>query len=359
MTIAHSSANQPPPSLRRRIRRLTAAAVNRLTPAVAPGQPMNAEPETLAIIAQEKLGDAILLTPLIRLLKRHYPALQTHVIALSDVAEFFEHDPNIHRVYRPKENYGRYWREISRQSFDVLFSPKDHPSTTTLLHTRLIRARHKVGIAHPGHNGFFHHRLELDFYQHVIRKNCALLDVLGVSYKPADCRPYLPDGPLSPEVARFCQDHRQQRLIGLNLSAGESTREWPLKRWQDFIANRSERFVILAMPDRAADKTALEQQFNNVVPSPSTRSVYDAAELIRHLSLLISPDTALVHVAACYDVPVIGLYRSDPVHYRRFAPRVSHAHQLVSSSLTVADITIADVIVALDSLQTELPETAS
>lgn len=309
---------------------------------------------SIAILAQEKLGDAILLTPLLRNLRRALPEAKIHIVALSPVFPFFERDANVDVVHRVKQDYPGYFRRIRQMEFDLLFSPKDHPSFTFLYQARIIRARNRVGIDHPGHRGFFHHLLEIDFHQHIIEKNCALLDYLGLADGADACRPYLPPEPVAREIAGFIGRVQQERPTGINLSAGEPAREWPVEKWQALLQRLDGPVVVLGMPDKAGMKARLETEFAHVLPSPQTRNIYEAGEIIRHLRLLITPDTALVHVASCYATPVVGLYRADPVHVRRFAPyRVAH-RQILAPASQVAAIPVDQVVNATNALLQEL-----
>ena len=306
--------------------------------------------DSMVILAQEKLGDAILLTPLLKNLRRARPQAKIHVVCVSSVYHFFERDPHVDVVYRVKENYPAYFRRIRRQRFDLLFSTKDHSSFTFLYQSRLIGARLRVGIDHPDHEGFFNHLIRRDFHQHMIEKNCSVLDYLGVPYRPEDCRPYLPPEEISAEVSRFVGEMAGKNAVGINLSAGERSREWSFEKWQALLPHLPEPVVVLAMPERYGDKQELERRFPQILQSPRTGNLYEAGQIIRNLRLLISPDTSLIHVASCYNTPVIGLYRTDPVHLARFAPYLVPHRMLVSGSSRIEDIPVEDAIDAVQDI---------
>lgn len=322
---------------------------------VLPGLPekpkFNGPLNSIAILAQEKLGDAILLTPLIGILKNKLPDLEVHVIAFSGVAEFFAGDPNITQVYQAKGHYASYFKKILSRKFDVLFCTKDHPSFTFLYQSRLIRARHRVGIAHRNHDGFFHHMIELDFSRHVVEKNCAILSYLDVKYAPEESRPYIPDSEISHSLRDFLSAGLDKgETIGINLSAGDKDREWPLEKYMDLLDKIRMPSVILAMPGRKSDKDTLEESFDHVIPSPMTHTVFEAGEIIRRLRFLLTPDTALVHVASCYETPVVALYRKDVVHHDRFSPyRIPH-RKIISPTSVVRDITVESIVEGINQI---------
>ncbi len=299
---------------------------------------------SIVILAQERLGDSILLTPLIRNLRRALPELEIHVVTVSDVYGFFKNDPNIDHVYAVKRNYPAYFKNILSKKFDLLFNTKDHPSFTFLYQTRVIRARHRVGIAHPYHKGFFNYLINVDLNRHIVEKNCLLLDHLGISYSAEDCRPYLPNSGVSAEMKDFLQKLDSQAIVGINLSAGKKPSEWSIEKWAKLLSKLSAKVLILAMPDRAQDKIRLEQSFPSVLKSPQTHSIYEAGQIIKRLQLLITPDTSLIHAASCYGTPVVGLYPKVEVGLQRFSPYGIPHRQLVSSTRKSEDVPVERVL---------------
>ena len=306
--------------------------------------------ESIVIFAQEKIGDAILLTPLFKNLKKHIPNVKIHLVAFSPLYTFYELDKNIDVVYRVKQDYLKYFKDIRKMKFDLLYCPKDHPSFTFLWHSRIIKARYKLGIYHENHNGFFNHLLNIDFNRHVIEKNCALLDFLGITYQNEDCRPYLPEQEISPECQIFLSEISSKRLIGLNLSAGEKKREWSLEKLIDFIEKFNKPLIVLSSPERFEDKQYLESKFNFIIKSPMTKSIYEVGQIIKDLELLISPDTSLIHIASCFNTKVVGLYHGEKIHLNRFYPYLIPNKIVVSSTDNIEDIPINDVIDNINNL---------
>lgn len=307
---------------------------------------LDGEPKSIIILAQEKIGDAILLTPLLKNLRRAFPGIEIHLVAFSPVYPFFEGDPHVDVVYRVKQNYLSYFRDIRKKKFDLLYSTKDHPSFTFLYQSRIIPAQFRVGISHPYHKGFFNHLIPLDFHQHVIEKNCALLDFLGVRYAKEDCRPYLPPSQISDEVQSFARKISTLDCIGINLSAGEPEREWSVERWIKFLEDCRVKVIVFAVGERTRDKGRLEAKFDHVIQSPATKSIFEAAHIIQRLRLLVSPDTALIHAASCFEVPIVGLYRADVIHVTRFYPYLTPHELVISPTNRVADISAEKVVQA-------------
>ena len=307
---------------------------------------------SIAILAQEKLGDCVLLTPLVRNLRRAFPDLEIHIIAFSRAsASFFMNAPEVTAVHLAKKQPQRYFREVLAREFDLLFNTKDHPSTHFLLQSVLIRARFKVGHRNPFHEGLYDRLLDLEFYSHMAVKNCALLPLLGVAVDTEACRPSLPATPVSEELTAFLGEIAVDAPIGVNISAGEPNRLWTEAKWQALLDSfPAERFVVLSGPEDAEAKRRLEARCKNAVASPPTRSLYEASRIVAKLRLLVTPDTSMVHVASSTGTPVTGLYREAPQDISRFGPYAIPFEIVISPTGEVSGIEPESVAEAMRRL---------
>ncbi|ACF42715.1 glycosyltransferase family 9 protein [Pelodictyon phaeoclathratiforme] len=330
---------------KRVLRQVFARFLQLTAPKRTSGIPFTGKLRSIAILAQEKLGDSVLLTPLLKNLRIQYPKLAIHIITFSQSSfDFFCCDPNVTAVHQVKKNPLNYFKEVLTHRFDLLFNTKDHPSTHFLLQSALIRARYKVGHACEFHEGLFDHLIAIPFHSHMAMKNCALLTLFG-SHPPNDqCRPSLPPMPVSDAIVMFLQKIAVKTIIGINLSAGEMNRQWLEKSWEELLQLYSdETFIVLSGPEGREEKQRIETRFSNVLASPSTQNIYEAGLIIATVKLLITPDTSLIHVASCYDIPVIGLYREAPQDLSRFGPLFIPFELIISATGEVSDISVTAV----------------
>ncbi|MWV54347.1 glycosyltransferase family 9 protein [Chlorobium phaeovibrioides] len=298
---------------------------------------------SIVFLVSERYGDVILLTPVIRRLKLAFPDLEIHAVAFKrHIVRFLTEDSNITRVHFAKGDYLVYARDVLLRRFDVLFNPKDAPSFNFLLHSSLIHAGFKVGHAHPNHEGLFDHLIAMEYFSPVVERNCALLDVLHVP--GTECRPYLPPMAVSEMMRSFLGGMECGGLIGINISASMAERFWQQEKWGELLeAFRGERFVVLADPKDRNKKKLLEAAHANVAATPVTGNVFEAGEIIRRLKLLVTLDTSLVHIAACYDVPVVALFRNDRESMSRFPPLSPESDMVVSPGPRIDALPACDV----------------
>lgn len=307
---------------------------------------------TIAILAQEKYGDAILLTPLLKNLKKEFPETAIHLVTFSKaVTDFFSTDPNVTAIHFAKGNQITYIKSILHQKFDLLFNTKDHPSRTFLIHSLLIRARCRTGIASHFHEGLYDYLIDIDYHSPIPLKNCGLMAILGKPVPAESCRPYLPPKPVSKKIEQFLEIPGLKGALGINISAGWPTRYWTDENWKALVnVFPDRRIVVLSSPADLEGKTKLERSFPNILTSPSTSNLYEAGLIVNKLQLLITPDTSLVHVASSKQTPVVGLYVKAPQHRTRFQPFLTDHELVISPTEFVKDIAPEAVISAVKKL---------
>jgi heptosyltransferase III len=321
-------------------------------------QPFPDKPlESIVILAKERYGDSIMLTPLIGALRKEYPELSIYIITFSQIIfNFFSADPNVTAVYHTKNNLTRYYKEILSKKFDLLFNPKDHPSTNFLIHSMLIRARYKTGHYNSFHEGLYDHLIDLPNNTHESEKNLSLLKLIGADIEPQQYKPYLPPLPVSGNITTFLKTLEPGLCIGINISAGHNGGHRSVAQWSELIRSfPAEMFIIFSAPDDLEEKRELEQQHANVQPSPSTGNLNEVGEIVKNLKILISPDTALIHVASCFETPLIGLYRKSLIDHNQFGPLSQLQEVIVSPTPDVIDIASDRIATSLRNMIQKLP----
>ena len=309
---------------------------------------------SFVILAQERFGDLIVMTPLMKLLRQNFPQSEIVVLGVTDIIYFLKNDPHPDVLVNIKRCEKGTRKKLLAKQYDLLYNTKDHPSFTFQKLTIQIRAKHKVGIYHPRQSGIFNHMIELPDSMPTVEKNAALLSYLGISISKSDLRPYLPADETAAEIADFIQNTNRKKLIGINLSASNRTKEWGLERWRDFLAQTTEPIIILSSPEQTEQKTQLESEFTHVIVSPSTPSIHDVGVLVDHIRLLVTPDTSLVHVASCFNTPVIALYRNER-DMKKFPPLSDVNRVHITTTSVIDDIPVEDVLESFRAVLGQIP----
>jgi ADP-heptose:LPS heptosyltransferase len=144
--------------------------------------------------------------------------------------------------------------------------------------------------------------------------------------------------------------------LGVNISGSSRARYWGVENFVLFlrwVGDYDARFGIFVggAPAYAAHVAAIAAATGAEV-IPPTPSFHDYAALLREADLLLTPDTAVIHLGAAWKIPTVGLY-----HQPEGAPLPWYPYRSPYRALLhpdgVARIAVADVQEAFASLVAE------
>jgi len=326
--------------------------VTRLVSPAAP-RPMPYPPARIGVLSWERWGDAILLTSLLRGLHQGFPQAELTVFTFSEASRQFFHQFCQEYPWLQYRFYGRLTqlRSSALTPFDWLLSTKDHFSATFVLALEHIPHRYRIGFAHPDYARYLHLPVVAPYEMPIIEKYRSLLQHVGITIPEESVRPVIPLQSVRPEIWQWVAQHRNDRPIGINLSAGHPNRCLTEAQTREIIEHLAPHPVILfAVGEQQSIVTTLAKRYASVLLPPSPVSLFEAAALLQATALLISPDTALVHAASAMRTPVIVLYLNQHRFAERFAPYRIPYRRLITNGATIATISTSSVIRAIEAL---------
>lgn len=275
----------------------------------------------IAVIRLRSLGDCVLTTPALALLKRHRPDLKISVIVEPRFAEIFNDNPDVDET---RENMTRA---------DLVLNL--HGGTRSMVLTALSRAKFRVGFAHHRYPFVYSHKIP------------TAQEILGVSRRVHTAEHLA--------SAMFWLGVQQQEIPRARLfSASPATTRRPYAVIHPFAARPdktwpAERFIEVARqlnlePIFLAGPTDDLAPFKDFQTSRESLAITKA--LIAGASLFLGNDSGPAHIAAAFGIPVVILFGpSDPVTW---APWRTESQVLTAPAL--ADISAPQVVAAIDAL---------
>lgn len=279
------------------------------------------------LLRYDRIGDIIVTTPVIEALKKAAPHLVIGVVASPANSALITHDPQVNHVYVLSKNWMRLVREIVRarkERYDVVLNFIFNRTTSGGILANLIAPRGiKIGQG-ADHYGFYFDRLLkldrgqrhmvdvlFDFAEAVFGRKFGRADVRmrialnhGDTHRP---REFLKKHGLKP------RDQGKPGFAVVNISATDDVRK--ISREQalgiiDAIRNSGLPAVVISSPADNAWRTSVTRHFSDVLafPAEGTADLREVAALVGYAALVVTPDTAIVHVASAMQTPVIGLF---------------------------------------------------
>jgi len=75
-----------------------------------------------------------------------------------------------------------------------------------------------------------------------------------------------------------------------------------------------------SMPDNVSTLKVIFENHSNVSILEPTPSITPLLPIVQYSKAVITPDTALVHIACAYSVPLVAIYTSDDALYEQWRP---------------------------------------
>lgn len=315
----------------------------------------------LLIIRPDHLGDALLSTPAIGLLKRARPDLQIHVLCGTWSAELFSRYAAIDQVQalpfpafaRSQSANNAYvlalrWaRRLRRTGFDcaIIMRP-DHWWGALLAYLAGIPRR--IGYSHANVAPFLTEAHELR-HEHAVQQSLRLVAPWTRAVLPADIRLEFPlDGAdfayIEGRLAELGVSSERQ-LICIHPGSGAASKLWRNDKWAavaDALYSAMDCAIVFTGTASESDLIAqICAQMSQTGHDIGQTSIGQLAALYERASLVLGPDSGALHVAAALDTPTIALFGpADPVE---FAPWGDPArHVALTADLACAPCRILD-----------------
>lgn len=307
-----------------------------------------------------------LLTPMMRALQRSHDGMVIDVLAGRLNAPLVEGHPHVRGVFRYDKRPAAVMKLIAalrREHYDWWIDPRDHFSREGSLLVRLAAARASIGYNRPGTKVFDIGLAsdEANLHLHAAERNLRALVPLGVPqpddlleterdcaqvsdpFGPVERREKVspspsdaclrrkrildmlrPELPVSAEASSFVREQVEtgkRPLLAVNISAGQTSRQWPVERWVQLLHPLAEEWnvVVSAQPSDTGTVQQIAEQVRGVRLFLS-RSIDDVVALTAVADMVVTPDTAVVHIAAAFDRPVVALYPRIHANYLKFRP---------------------------------------
>lgn len=283
----------------------------------------------IAVIRLRSLGDCVLTTPALTLLKAHRSDLRIGVVVEDRFRAVFEGNPDVDQILAARIPEIRKWS--ARLVLNL------HGGTRSMVLTIASGAGIRAGFGHHRHSFLYSENIPRaqailgeERPVHTAEHVASAMFWLGVT--PAE----IPRAKLTGcgEVGNYCVLHP---------FASQPGKTWPAERFLKTAAHLKANGlepVFVAGPD---DDASRFQSFRVLRNAP----LADVKNLMAGAQIFIGNDSGPAHIAAAFAIPVVAIFgSSNPVTW---APWRTEARVLTSPK-GIAAIETAEVIAAVDSL---------
>ena len=285
--------------------------------------------DRIAIVMMSAIGDAVHVLPIVNAIKRHSPRSRITWFLAPRPATLVHGHPAVDEIIEFSARGGlAAWRQMRRslqsRQFDLLLDFQVAIKAGLL--TSLVDAPVKVGFdrrrARDLNWIFTNHKIPPHANQHVQDQYFEFLDYIGVPHERVEWGL----GPWPSEAGtleRLLPD-APKRFASIAVATSKPDKDWPAERWVEVIdALHAEHGLpsVLVGGRSAVEQAAEETIMARCRHAPRSTLGCTLREMVSVLSastLVLSPDTAPMHIANALGRPVIALFgATDP---RRTGP---------------------------------------
>ncbi len=281
------------------------------------------------IIRLRSLGDCVLTTPAIHILKAHRPDLRVAVMVEDRFADVFRGNPDVNAVLPPHPAAALIWNPKLTINF--------HGGSRSMWLTLASTARYRAGFGHFRNQSIYNIRIPRaqeilgeDRAVHTAEHMASAMFWLGAK------RMEIPRARLHAVPAGA-----EKPYAVIHALASAADKSWP-----------AERFLAIARTLRHLEPVFIGGPGDDLTPFDEFRtqvnaSLKDTLSLMCGASLFIGNDSGPAHIAAAFGIPLVVLFgESDPVIW---APWRAQAQTLVARG-PMDRIQTAEVLKAIEML---------
>jgi lipopolysaccharide heptosyltransferase II len=273
------------------------------------------------VISVQGIGNTVLMTPVVKSLAEDGYEVDT-VVSDNGSHEIIAMTPNVRQRYlwieqdRVVSNLLRLRSELSHDQYDVAYAlyPNGKRENTLLC---LARASLKIRYSDAKH--FYSlldflpagKKLPLEKH-HDVKANLNLFEVNGT------CRSEKPQLSLSEQARQFADqfvesnDLRDELIVALHPGGGGAAKRWSEDKYRELASRLTEsegiRILVVGSTSEAPLVQRITEALDNRVLPVCGLSLDKVAALVARCSLLIGNDSALAHIAAALDIPVVAIW---------------------------------------------------
>jgi len=320
-------------------------------------------------VRNDRIGDVLVSTPIIHVLKQHYPNAVIDFLLSTKNHFVLENEPLVRKRWVYNKRIAptlRLTRAIRRERYDFVVDLFDGTSTTSSVVCAVAGGRWTVGLAKE--NDFVYDitvRMLSRKDSHIVDRLARLLDAFGIDSSKEDLSLKYRTSPASGSTvdAFFRNEHLDGGfVVGINISAGSNARFWGVQNFQDLIRRIEKdqpesRILLLCKQEDRARAVSISEPFDNVTLAPETQSFDLFAAFVQRLHLLITPDTSAVHLAVAFQVPSVVLYVQSNKELGIWSPYRTESETLVTDVDDLSTISIDEVYCAVRRLLARIPWT--
>jgi heptosyltransferase-2 len=276
---------------------------------------MDLENKRILIIQTAYLGDVILTTSFIKAVRQVFKSAIIDILTIPQTADIFKHNPHIHHqlIFRKSKlhhkipSFFSLVRQVCKNRYEIAFSIQGSLTSSLIMYFGRIPSR--IGFkgqklltkAVSGNEG-----------DHARIRKLHLLEKIGGSNFDTQTEIFFSEKDHD-QIRSILTDYSSEQFkIGIAPGSIRNTKKWPVEYFIKLINNLDNQnmaiFLIGGTDDEALCQNIEKQSKINVCNTAGDLSLLEATALIQKLDLMITNDSAPLHMANAVKTDVLAIF---------------------------------------------------
>ncbi|MBM4009274.1 MAG: glycosyltransferase family 9 protein [Planctomycetes bacterium] len=294
---------------------------------------MSRAPNSALLTSLRLYGDVVLMVPLIDMIRQDHPQCAIDMVVPKGAADLVRHDPRVRRVFEQQRGRSGYMlKTLLRTDWALTQNSSDRSVLSVAFAGRRRRFAAGTGPARP--REFWKRLLLTDIApvrggKPVIKWCVTLAQAAGIEPRRCEARLFWSTADEIAVSKLLDPSGGAERCFVLHGFSRYPYKEWPMERWitvSDAIAKRHGLQPVWTGAPSDAERMREVAQHAVVQPVQAAGVLGLAAIscLLSRARLYLGVDTAVTHMAAACNVPIVALYGPTPIRgwapWNNFAP---------------------------------------
>lgn len=303
------------------------------------------QPSKILLLRLDHIGDVVMTSPSFSFMRERFPYARIYLLTNGAGKQLYKEDHRIDEVrvfnwpwgqQRVREKFSRAKIKelvgiiltLRRERIDVFVDFRGDLRFIFLFGV-LTGIRFRVSNSRSGKSSLLHHISEYDVSRHEVERSWNVIRCFGdLEGRPVRPSLYINQKEISDirsRISGVINGPIPDRLAVLGPYSSRDVKSWPSPYFADVIRYlREQDFTVLVVgtADDAAHAGDLISGFTEGVYSfAGLTSVRELAAMVSISSIVVGVDTGVLHLAACFDVPILALFGSTrSVEFRPYSP---------------------------------------
>lgn len=300
-----------------------------------------------------KIGDMLVNTIAFRELKNKYRDMKIDVVCGYDSGEIVKKSPYVNEVYVFQKGLiseRKLIKSLKKNRYDVVIDLSEQATFDKLMYISGIGAAVNIGFKKSGYKTY-DISIEKDFSsKHESNRYLELLKIFGIESSNIEYDIFL-DEKYDEEAAKRLVNLRGMNII-LNRYGANKHRtfnESIMKQLTDGILKISPaiNLILLYPPFKEEESVNFVNKYNNsrLICFKGMKSIMESIALIKKGDVVVTPETAIVHIACAAKIDLVSIYRNSQDKVNEWGPLSKNSTVVMSNNKRdINDIDVEKII---------------